>query len=220
MAITLREASEEDLPAVGRISAGVLPLSSSILFPAVPGGATAEQRLADEAQWRAERTGQKMRQGNPMFVAIDSDDPSENVLGFALWEKPKPGGEGASAEYYNPPKLAHPPSLDVKAFEGMVETIVAKEKETMGKAGLVIEDLWSLQALAVDPGSRRRGIGKLLLQWGMEAVAAEGKVCYLSATPEGKLLYQSQGWQLLHEFDWAFERCSIMVYNYNDTAQR
>lgn len=51
--------------------------------------------------------------------------------------------------------------------------------------------------LGVDPHHQRRGVGKRLVRWGLEQAAAEGQRVFLIATPEGKLLYESLGFQVL-----------------------
>lgn len=56
-----------------------------------------------------------------------------------------------------------------------------------------------LDHLAVDPRHQRRGIGKLLLNWGIEKAKHDGRDCYLVATPAGKSLYESVGFRTLQE---------------------
>lgn len=50
-----------------------------------------------------------------------------------------------------------------------------------------------LDYIAVDPRNQRRGIGKMLLQWGVQRAAAEKRDCYLVATPAGRPLYEAAG---------------------------
>jgi ribosomal protein S18 acetylase RimI-like enzyme len=49
--------------------------------------------------------------------------------------------------------------------------------------------------LAIDPTKQRRGIGKMLVQHGLELAAKDGKDVYLVATPAGKNLYRSLGFR-------------------------
>lgn len=52
-----------------------------------------------------------------------------------------------------------------------------------------------LDYIGVSPGNQRRGIGKMLLQWGLDHAAAEGKDCYLVATEAGRPLYVAAGFK-------------------------
>jgi GNAT superfamily N-acetyltransferase len=47
--------------------------------------------------------------------------------------------------------------------------------------------------LSVDPAYQGRGIGKMLLQWGIEQARAQGTGLYLSATPAGRPFYERIG---------------------------
>lgn len=58
-----------------------------------------------------------------------------------------------------------------------------------------------LDSLGVDPLHQRRGIGKMLLEWGMEEAAKQGKSCYLVATPAGLPLYRAAGFDSVRNLD-------------------
>jgi predicted N-acetyltransferase YhbS len=47
----------------------------------------------------------------------------------------------------------------------------------------------------VDPQQQRKGIGKILLDWGISRAAGDKKDCYLLATPAGKTLYAKTGFE-------------------------
>lgn len=49
--------------------------------------------------------------------------------------------------------------------------------------------------LAIDPTQQRRGIGKMLVQSGLEQAAKAGMDAFLIATPAGKGLYHSLGFR-------------------------
>lgn len=57
-----------------------------------------------------------------------------------------------------------------------------------------------LAVLSVHPSHQRKGVGKKLLQWGMERAAEENKPVFLLSSPEGYPLYLSQGFRTLKEF--------------------
>ena len=47
--------------------------------------------------------------------------------------------------------------------------------------------------LGVDPAYQGRGVGKMLVQWGIEQAKAQGKGIFLTATPVGKPFYKRMG---------------------------
>lgn len=53
--------------------------------------------------------------------------------------------------------------------------------------------------LAVDPTQQRRGIGRMLLQQGLDLAAQKGLDAFLVATPEGRGLYHSMGFRQIGE---------------------
>jgi len=44
--------------------------------------------------------------------------------------------------------------------------------------------------LGVEPGFQRMGVGKRLLEWGLEKADREGLECWIEASPVGKPLYE------------------------------
>ena len=63
-------------------------------------------------------------------------------------------------------------------------------------------DAWAeLHVIGVDPTYQRRGIGKMLLQYGIDGARADGKDAYLIAAPAGMALYRGNGFQSLGSLD-------------------
>jgi predicted N-acetyltransferase YhbS len=54
-------------------------------------------------------------------------------------------------------------------------------------------------SLAIDPAQQRRGIGKMLVQYGLEQAAKAGMDAFLISTPAGHRLYQSLGFRNVGE---------------------
>ena len=52
---------------------------------------------------------------------------------------------------------------------------------------------WYLESLVVAPEWRKRGVGSALVEWGVRRARREGVVAALEATPEGKPVYERQG---------------------------
>jgi len=53
--------------------------------------------------------------------------------------------------------------------------------------------------LCIDPDYQRKGLGRMLLRWGLDKADAEGKRAFLTSTPEGKPLYLSEGMKEMGE---------------------
>ena len=49
--------------------------------------------------------------------------------------------------------------------------------------------------LAVGPEWQRMGVGRKLLEWGLEKADREGLECWIEASPAGKPLYEKVGWR-------------------------
>src|SRR4051812_21794969 len=92
MPLSLRPATLEDSPHIGRIGAASFSDTvSRVLFPAnlrhlSPVG----DSFVDDAKWRAARNARRMKDGKVTFVVVDqTEDGKEEVVGFAQWEPPK-----------------------------------------------------------------------------------------------------------------------------------
>lgn len=63
------------------------------------------------------------------------------------------------------------------------------------------KDYLILNSLSVLPGYQGRGIGKVLVQYGLDIAREAGVPIYLVASPAGKRLYERMGFLFLHEYD-------------------
>jgi GNAT superfamily N-acetyltransferase len=58
-----------------------------------------------------------------------------------------------------------------------------------------IDEMWYLKILCVHPGFQRRGIGAILLDWGLNHARERGEKVYLEASHYGKGLYAKKGFK-------------------------
>lgn len=54
--------------------------------------------------------------------------------------------------------------------------------------------------LGVHPSQQGRGLASKLLKWGLSRADAEGVETYLSASPEGKPMYEKKGFRVVESF--------------------
>ncbi|RBA14175.1 hypothetical protein FPRO05_02967 [Fusarium proliferatum] len=193
MTIRLIEASEEHLPAIARIATSAFhPNTDALsrrLFPPhlqpidLPDGEAAYD-------WRFARKASSLASPEShLAVAIDDEKVHDDqVVGFSLWDAP-PATGGDSG----PSKEIRCTALDKEAYNEMKKTVNQDAVDTFGEQG--IAGVWHLDYIGVSPGNQRRGIGKMLLQWGLNRAAEEGRDCYLVATEAGRPLYVAAGFE-------------------------
>ncbi|KAK0748927.1 acyl-CoA N-acyltransferase [Schizothecium vesticola] len=215
MPLRLRHATEADAPAMAAVSSRAFRETlSQILFPPRLRHLSQEDQ---ETPWRASRTIRRMRDGKATLVVVDTADDGEEtaVVGMAQWVRPVDKGAGAPP----PPSSGGtvvaedpaPATLDSEALDDFMKLLDEETKKVLGPDGS--KHMWYLLVLTVDPDHHRRGIGGLLLRWGMEQAATEGRRAFIHATPEGKYLYEKFGFKSLSGFDVAGLRHDCMLWS-------
>ncbi|KID85033.1 Acyl-CoA N-acyltransferase [Metarhizium guizhouense ARSEF 977] len=196
MTVQLRTATEADAEAIATLAADAFhPDTDTIsrrLFPQhlQPANCAAGDALR---LWRLARKSIKLTDKRINIIVAVDDDLRGQIVGFALWEIPAPNASDSELL----PSAVSSPGLDESAFEEMQRILVNHVRKHFGDEGT--SNMWHLDHLAVDPRHQRRGIGKLLLNWGIEKAKHDGRDCYLVATPAGKSLYESVGFRTLQE---------------------
>lgn len=135
----------------------------------------------------------------------DGDGEEGKTVGIAVWSmhnvpKDKEVVEGKEegkkeAEEHKP---FVPPELRVVALMSLLGPLRAAQPEVMTSP----EPYFMLNQLATHPDHQGRGIGKLLLDWGMNKADEEGLVCYLNATEVGKRMYEKRGFEVRKVIEW------------------
>ncbi|EAW17180.1 GNAT family N-acetyltransferase [Aspergillus fischeri NRRL 181] len=197
MALSIRPAREADLEMIANIAAAAFnPTTDAISRRLFPPDLQPTDMPAGEAcrQWRAARKSASFHSdGTALMVAVD-DALQGQIVGFALWDVPVPSPRCAPHQPHEPepePAAHAHAGLDQSALAEM-RRILAEDARAHFGAGMK-KNVWHLDYIAVDPRHRRRGIGKMLLQWGVQRAAAAKRDCYLVATPAGRPLYEAAG---------------------------
>ncbi|KAK4118627.1 acyl-CoA N-acyltransferase [Parathielavia appendiculata] len=162
----------------------------------------------DEAQWRTTRNLRRIRDGQPTFVVLDAaEDAStaEEVVAVAHWQPPLQTPPSAAATFAT--KDPVPGSLDLKKAEEIFRVMTDETTKVLGPDWH--ENTWFLVHLAVDPNHQRRGIGKMLVRYGLDLAQKDGKDAFLISTPAGRGMYRSVGFRDVGE---PFPICGIPHY--------
>lgn len=139
MSFQIRPASEADVFRLGCIGRDAFrdTLSEALFPPHLRHKSETGDPGLDEAQWRAARTLQRLRDGKPTFVVVevhDDENKQEEVLGFAQWEAPlhSPPAQEQSREA---DAVVLPSCLDQGNLRKLYETLVRETKQALGPEG-------------------------------------------------------------------------------------
>ncbi|KAJ9131741.1 hypothetical protein NKR23_g11589 [Pleurostoma richardsiae] len=204
-AFELRTAREDDIPAMAQVEVEAFKdhHATKALFP---------ERLRtkpgqeDQYNWRLAILKQGLEKPNRHWivavgggglVANDEGDPMR-VVGYAQWMMPgDPVHDMTAKERVEDLERStgnYPTSIDREALHAVAsgaEELNKNAEEALGD----LKELWSLNSIAVSPSYQRRGVGRMLLHWGLERAEQDGKDVYLLASPSGRFLYSSVGFE-------------------------
>lgn len=152
--------------------------------------------------------------GDILLKVVDRDDASgqEVIAAFAIWNVP-PADDPSAVNSIQLDLPKFPESSDrglCEQFFGRMTEL--RERFVGGRrhycmfhmhclVGLGCFDmlilLIDLDMLGAHPDYHGRGIGSMLLKWGLDRADQEGLETYLSASPSGRPLYEKRGFKVL-----------------------
>ncbi|KAH7414547.1 hypothetical protein DE146DRAFT_38943 [Phaeosphaeria sp. MPI-PUGE-AT-0046c] len=92
-----------------------------------------------------------------------------------------------------------PPEVRLDALTSLLAPLRAAQPQLMPPSH---PPYLMLNQLATHPDHQRRGIGSMLLDWGLRKADAEGLVCYLSASGAGKGMYEKREFEVRKVVEW------------------
>lgn len=179
--ITIRSATEEDLPSMLSVYFSAFSPSpfSQRCFPSTS---------PDVQAWTADKLRSQI--GTPDNHVVIAESEPGSVLGWARWvRRPAAPSKRAILSESDYPSSGDP-ALAVRLFQANAD---ATYKHAAG------ESYWFLSTIATAKEAQRRGVGSALMQFGVDKADEEGWMAYLNSSPEGKGLYEKFGFQVVDE---------------------
>ncbi|KAJ9664040.1 hypothetical protein H2198_000543 [Neophaeococcomyces mojaviensis] len=213
----LRPVTQADLPAFGEVAARSMWNDELMAYTAP----YRDQYPDSFIRYCTQRAILRYYRGEFLFLAVsDSSDSDWNgqevVMGYASYsttvksvEKPCPRGwlgnaferkaldiHGRYAKFFRldwsndaAAERHFRTTLDAPTFARYFEHLPQLHKQVKQ------DQHWELELLGVHPDFRRRGIGKMMLQWGFEKATRDGVPLILTATLAGEKLYLHCGFR-------------------------
>ncbi|KAJ5152614.1 GNAT family acetyltransferase [Penicillium canariense] len=212
--VCLRPICREDLPFVADVAAQAM-LEDELFAYLCPHRHThyADFRLAFLRRLKR----RMVTPGCVMVVAVEQTEPEHElnggarIRGYAAWERM---GTGAGAARWHQSKKGSWHALErlLLAIEDRYLALVAPDRSVdlpklahYKQASAVdcfpfdtYPELWYLDSLAVDPGFQRRGIGRQLVEWGLQQGRQEQVAVGLEASIKGTSLYERVGFRAVN----------------------
>ena len=135
---------------------------------------------------------------DPSSVYLKAVTSKGEIIGMATWN------------FYTDASISRDPWRGMKVPEGGNQelgnhyfgTLVRAREEVYGESRSYV----LLANLVVAPNWQRMGVGKVLLEWGLQEVDELGLECWLDASPYGLGLYKRYGWKEVKVLDFDLSR--------------
>ncbi|KAI9004641.1 acyl-CoA N-acyltransferase [Gaertneriomyces semiglobifer] len=127
-----------------------------------------------------------------MVVKARGEDEEEKVVGFAKWAGPV----HPKTDMKKMAEKPMPVGIDVEFLTGFL-TAMSEKHDQIWKD----RPHYYLHLIATDPAYQGLGVGRLLLDFGLDKARKEGLPCYLEASPAGKPIYEHLGYEVVDQFE-------------------
>ncbi|RAO66351.1 uncharacterized protein BHQ10_002363 [Talaromyces amestolkiae] len=218
MTITISPVEADDIKALIRLNEAAFSWTYSLLFDGPLKESTidaiAEKRIKalHEQDEKSGSQGQE-HPANKSFDFKAVDDSTGEIVGEAHWmiyyedEELTKSIEDEVEDRINPPI----PQMQVQPTAEFGRILATTKRETLAVpsetgettadpgAPIKLRKRVYLGVLVVHPNHQKRGIGRQLLQWGLDEADRLGLVTYLEASTDGVRLYESAGFEKLKD---------------------
>ncbi|TLS26554.1 hypothetical protein PpBr36_04073 [Pyricularia pennisetigena] len=210
MPINYRPATTADVTAIARVGSAAFDPATDPMMRRVFPPHLQQPGVDAQVPWRAWRKTCRLQDDPNSVIIVAVDEELDEVVGYAWWvAAPKP-----DQEPFVPPKEPKFSGVDPQAREEVLLAIESAIDFIFGKS----HDHYELSILAVHPKHGRKGIGRNLVQWGLDRARGEKKDAYLIATPMGRPLYERLGFVDIGEVSFlGFKFTSMIVKNNPNT---
>ncbi|KAK0632894.1 hypothetical protein B0T14DRAFT_505385 [Immersiella caudata] len=203
----VRDATPADAIAIIHITSQAFSASDSKArlrrFPERLKTATSDQEIFD---WRVNslrRDLDRTKFPDSLHAVVVCDGDAEKVVGWVEWQAPSDGNTHEPAQGTSTMSVEEsiqtasaldggsPPGMDLDAQRESMEAVNELVLGTLGESPN--KNMWIIQGVAVSISHQRRGIGSMLVRWGLEKAEASGRDACLVASGPGRQLCLSLG---------------------------
>lgn len=213
MAITISPAGIDDIKPLIRLNEAAFSwMYSAILFDGPLKESTidalAEQRI--KSLYKEDEKSETQKTPAKKFFGFKAvDDTTGEIVGEARWmiyyedEVLTKSIEEEVEDRINPPM----PQMQVQPTAEFGRILATTKRETLAipsdsgetatdsNAPIKLRKRVYLHVLAVHPNHQRKGIGRKLIQWGLDEADRLGLIAYLEASADGVRLYEQTGFE-------------------------
>ncbi|KAL4807455.1 acyl-CoA N-acyltransferase [Aspergillus unguis] len=147
---------------------------------------TGDVREFQTAAFKKDIENAQNGKGMHFTKAVDKDGV---IAGFSSWKV----YEGLTEDEGT---IQWPASSDAELCTSFFGGMNTERKKIIGD-----QPHYELSMLAVDPAFGRRGLGGMLLKWGLDRADEKQVPTFISSSPEGRGLYEKNGAQALHTYE-------------------